>query len=130
MDSSRVKTFRDLRVYEAARKGSRKIFEMSKRFPSEEKYSLRSQIWRAARSVCANIAEAWKKQRYPASFVSKLSDADSEAGEVQSWLDAAIDCEYISQFESDEFDDMYSHIGAQLNKMIDRPNQWCSRQVK
>ncbi|MDC0935742.1 four helix bundle protein [Pirellulales bacterium] len=74
-----------------------------------------------------NISEAWKKRRYPNSFVSKLSDADTEAGEVQSWLDSAIDSGYISQQQFDEFDDLYSHIGAQLNRMMDRPDQWCTR---
>ena len=89
-------------------------------------FSLTDQIRRAARSVGANLSEAWKKRRYPASFVSKLTDADSEAGEVQSWLDSCIDCESITQQEFDELDDMYSHISAQLNLMAQNPNQCCS----
>ena len=120
-------SFRDLRVYTAARNGSRKIFEISKSFPREETYSLTDQIRRAARSVHANISEAWKKRRYPASFVSKLSDADTEASEVQSWLDAAIDCGYVSRQQFDNLDDLYAHIGAQRNRMMDRPDQWCTR---
>ena len=84
-ESDKVLCFRDLRVYQAARECARQMFKLSKRFPVEERYALTDQIRRAARSVHANIAEGWKKRRYPASFVSKLTDADSEAGEVQSW---------------------------------------------
>ncbi len=79
-----IRDFRDLRVYQAARAGAKRIFEISRRFPAEEKYSLTDQVRRASRSVDANIAEAWRKRRYSAAFVSKLPDADSEAAEVQS----------------------------------------------
>ena len=85
--SSAVQCFRDLRVYQSAREAAREIFALTKRFPVEEKYSLTDQIRRASRSVHANIAEEWRKRRYPASFISKLSDSDTEAAEVQSWLD-------------------------------------------
>jgi four helix bundle protein len=80
--------FRDLDVHKLALKAANEIFEISKRFPSEEKYSLTDQIRRSSRSVCANIAEAWRKRRYVAAFVNKLSDADAEAAETQSWLDS------------------------------------------
>lgn len=122
-----IRSFRDLRVYQAAREGAKRIFEVSKRFPSEEKYSLTSQIRRASRSVGANIAEAWRKRRYPASFVSKLSDSDAEAAEVCAWLDSALDCRYIDQPEFNDLNARYDHIGAQLRLMIDEPEKWCSR---
>jgi four helix bundle protein len=129
MARTTVKNFRDLRVYQAARSASLEIFVLSKKFPPEEKYSLTDQIRRAARSVSANIAEGWKKRRYPASFVSKLTDADSEAGEVQSWLDSCLDCDYITRQEFEDLDETYRRIGAQLNSMIQRPHQWCDRQA-
>ena len=129
-ESSSVVNFRDLRVYQAARQIARQIFAVSKCFPYEERYSLTDQIRRASRSVHANIAEAWRKRRYPASFVSKLSDADTEAAEVQSWLDSALDCEYIGQELHKEMDDQYDHIGAQLNLMMNNPDDWCRNVAK
>ena len=124
-DSMHVMNFRDLRVYQSARDSAQRVFRVSKTFPREEKYSLTDQIRRAARSVHSNIAEAWRKRKYPAAFVSKLSDADAEAAEVQSWLDSALDCEYVSQQVYDDFDDQYDHIGAQLHLMMRNSQQWC-----
>lgn len=123
-----IRSFRDLRVYQAAREAAKRIFEASRRFPSEEKYSLTSQIRRASRSVGANIAEAWRKRRYPASFVSKLSDSDTEAAEVRAWLDAALDCRYLDQAEFKDLDNRYDHIGGQLRLMMDTPEKWCPKQ--
>ena len=120
-----VRSFRELRVYQAARDAAPELFLLTKRFPVEEKYSLTDQIRRASRSVHANIAEAWRKRRYPAAFVSKLSDADAEAAEVQSWLDSALDCDYINHQEFDKFDNRYNHIAAQLHLMMTNPDQWC-----
>jgi four helix bundle protein len=121
-----AKSFRELRVYQAARAAAKCIFDISRRFPPEEKYSLTDQMRRASRSVGANVAEAWRKRRYVASFVSKLSDADGEAAEVQSWLDFAADCGYISQSERTGLDDQYDHIGAQLRLMMDGAQKWCA----
>ena len=87
-----ISSFRELRVYQAAEEGARQLFLLTKRLPIEEKYSLTSQIRRASRSVHAHIVEAWRKRRYPASFVSKLSDSDAEAAEVQSWHDSVQGC--------------------------------------
>jgi four helix bundle protein len=125
-----IRGFRELRVYQAAREAAKRIFDVTRQFPSEEKYSLTSQIRRASRSVGANIAEAWWKRRYPASFTSKLSDADAEAAEVRAWLDAAFDCRYVDQAALKDLDDCYDHIGAQLRVMIEGPEKWCSRQRK
>ena len=125
-----IHSFRDLRVYQVAREAAQKIFEISKRFPPDEKYSLRDQIRRASRGVGSNIAEAWRKRRYPAAFVSKLSDADAEAAEVQSWLDSASDCNYINQDEFESLNDRYDHINSQLRLMMDQPEKWCSASDK
>jgi four helix bundle protein len=122
-----IRSFRELRVYQAARAAAKRIFAVSGRFPTDEKLSLTSQIRRASRSVSANIAEAWRKRLYPASFISKLSDADAEAAEVCSWLDSAIDCRYVTRTEFDSFDSEYNHIGAQLRLMMDSPEKWCSK---
>jgi len=84
--------FRELRVYCQAFDAAMRIFELSKAWPMEERYSLTDQIRRSSRSVCENVAEAWRKRRYTAHFISKLSDADAEAGESQAWLDFALRC--------------------------------------
>jgi four helix bundle protein len=90
-----VRTHRDLRVYQSAKKLAVQIHELAKNFPKDELYSMTKQIRDSSRSVAANIAEAWRKRRYPASFISKLSDAEGEGGETQVWLEFAIDFEYI-----------------------------------
>src|SRR5436190_9818114 len=91
-----AKSFKDLRVYQRAREVSRAVFNLSKGFPKEEMYSLTDQIRRAARSIGAQIAEAWGKRRYEKHFVSKLTDADAEQLETQHWVGEALDCEYLS----------------------------------
>jgi len=83
------------------------------------------QIRRSSRSVCSNIAEAWRKRRYPASFVSKLSDADTEAAETQVWLDFALRCKYIHEKTHAELYSQYNHICAMLVKMMNDPDSWC-----
>lgn len=119
-----VRTFRELRVYKDAFAAAREIFELTKQFPRDERYSLTSQIRRASRSVCANIAEAWRKRRYPAAFVSKLSDSDAEAAEVRAWLDCAIACAYIDKETFSRLDATYNRIGGSLCRMMDHPEQW------
>jgi four helix bundle protein len=112
-----IRSFKDLRVYQAAMAAAMKIFELSKRFPPEEKYSLTDQIRRCSRSVCTNIAEAWRKRRYPAHFVSKLTDSEGEADETRVWLEFAWRCEYMTFEEADELDKTYSSILGQLVKI-------------
>jgi len=124
-----AQSFRDLVVYQAARAAAKEIFEISKRFPPEERYSLTDQIRRASRSVGANTAEGWRKRRYPAAFISKLSDADGEAGETRAWLDSALDCGYITQAEHRQLDAKYDHICAQLFLMMDGADKWCATAV-
>src|SRR5262245_32149248 len=92
-----VRDFRELRVYQAAFAAAADIHQLSKKWPSEERYSLTDQIRRSSRSVCANIAEAWRKRRYKAAFVSRLSDAESEAAETQVWIEFAVKCGYLSR---------------------------------
>jgi four helix bundle protein len=111
-------------VYQAAIEAAMRIFEITKRFPMEERFSMVDQMRRASRSVSSNIGEAWRKRRYPAHFVSKLSDSEGEAEETRVWLDLALRCKYISVAEADELDQAYDGRLAQLVRMIDRPEQW------
>jgi four helix bundle protein len=120
-----VRDFAELRVYRNAFAGASEIFRATKRFPAEERYSLTDQIRCSSRSVCANIAEAWQKRRYPASFVSKLCDADGEAAETLFWLAAALDCGYIDREIHATLHGRYKHIGAQLGRMMADPDRWC-----
>jgi four helix bundle protein len=120
----RIKSYRDLRVYQAAMDAAMRIFEMTKTFPAEEKFSMVDQIRRCSRSVCTNIGEAWRKRRYEAHFVSKLSDSEGEAEETRVWLEIAWRCRYIREAEPDELDDTYDKILGQLVRMIDHPDQW------
>src|SRR6187399_554241 len=94
-----IRTHRDLDVFQLAFKSSMEIFETSKRFPKEETYSLTDQIRRSSRSVCANFAEAYRRRKYIAHFVSKLTDSDSENSETEVWIDFAFACKYISADE-------------------------------
>jgi len=100
------------------------IFELSRRFPKEETYSLTDQIRRSSRSVCANLAEAWRKRRYQAAFVSKLSDSESEAAETQVWLEFAVKCSYLSRDDGKRLYVTYDEILATLVGMINHPETW------
>lgn len=119
-----ITSYKELRVYKAAMEAAMRIFEISKRFPAEERYSLTDQIRRASRSVCSNIGESWRKRRYRAAFVSKLSDSETEAEETRVWLEISWRCGYISQAEANSLDDDYDRILGQLVAMIDRPEPW------
>ena len=120
-----VKHFKDLRVYQQGFEAATRIYELSKCWPVEERYSLTDQIRRSSRSVCANIAEAWRKRRYPAHFVSKLTDSDSEAAETQVWLDFALKCGYINQQERDAVYAIYERVAGGLVKMMANRDAWC-----
>ena len=127
-----VKHFRDLRVYQESFSAAMRIYECSKEWPREERYSLTDQIRRSSRSVCEQVAEAWRKRRYIAHFRSKLTDADSEVAETQSWLDFALRCGYISGDIFKDLDGCYERISGGLVHMIDGAEQWCVKrgQVK
>jgi four helix bundle protein len=120
----RIKSHKELRVYQAAIDAAMRIFEITKRFPHEERYSMTDQMRRSSRSVCANIGEAWRKRRYPAHFRSKLSDSEGEAEETRVWLDLASRCKYITEAEAVDLDQTYDGILGQLVRMIDHPEQW------
>ena len=126
----RIRHFRELDVYRMAMEAAVEIFEVTKRFPAEERYSLTDQVRRSSRSVCANIAEAWRKRRYPAAFVSKLSDAEAEAAETQVWLEIAVRCGYLERTKSAELEQEYEHILGKLVIMISHPEQWTIRAVR
>ena len=100
------------------------IFEITRHFPREEQYSLTAQIRRSSRSVCANISEAWRKRRYKAAFVSKLSDAETEACETQVWIELARRCQYLTDTVAWRLDEECDHIIAQIVRMIDEPEKW------
>lgn len=117
--------FRELRVYQIAFETAMQIFELSKTWPKEEKYALTDQVRRSSRSVCANVAEAWRKRRYVPHFISKLSDADSEAAETQAWLDFAHRCGYLSQEGHSRLSANYDTISGGLVRMMTDPDKWC-----
>jgi four helix bundle protein len=100
------------------------IFRVSKDFPKEEVYSLTNQIRRSSRSVCANLAEAWRKRRYKAAFIAKLSDAESEAAETQVWIDFAMECSYLNGESTLSLNKSYEEILRMLVAMINRPEVW------
>ncbi len=122
-----ARSFRDLAVYQKARKVSRAIFEISKGFPKEETYSLTDQVRRASRSVGAQIAEAWAKRRYERHFISKLTDADAEQMETQHWIEEAHDCQYVDSKQTKELTEELMQVGRMLNSMIDKAHLFCGQ---
>lgn len=120
----RIRSFRDLRVYQQAFAAAMEIYEITKRFPADERYSMVDQIRRSSRSVCANLAECWRRRRYRAAFIAKLNDCESEAAESQVWLDFSLKCGYIDANTWTRLDDAYDHIQRQLVNMATRPHQW------
>jgi four helix bundle protein len=119
-ESKVLKTHEDLAIYQLAFESAMRIFEYSKKFPVEEKYSLTDQIRRSSRSVCVNLAEAWRKRCYRAAFVAKLSDCEAEAAETQVWLKFAVKCQYLEI----ELYQTYNQILSGLVKMIHCPDSW------
>lgn len=120
----KIRTHKDLKVYQISFEAGMMIFHISKKFPKEEIYSLTDQIRRSARSVSGNLAEAFRKRKYPKSFVAKLTDAEGEAAETQVWLDYALECEYIETKVHAELFDKYDHIISMLVNMSIKPENW------
>ena len=120
-----INSHRDLEVYKLAFECAMEIFQISKRFPAEEIYSLTDQIRRASRSVCSNLAEAWRKRIYKAVFVNKISDSMQEASETQTWLDFCIACKYIDRQTFERLDQKYEKILAMLNSMEMKADKFC-----
>jgi len=115
---------RDLKVYQLAYKLAMEVFHLTKAFPREELYSLTDQIRRSSRSVAANLAEGYRKRRYPNMLVNKLTDCDAEATETQVWLDFALDCGYLSHDNHRHLTACYEEVGRMLSSMIDNPTKF------
>jgi four helix bundle protein len=120
----RIESFEDLEVYQLALELQQEIYELTKLFPKEETYSLTDQIRRSSRSVGANIAEAWSKRRYPAHFMSKLSDSDGEQNETRHWLKSANRCQYLSDERYESLEEKCQIVGRKLGHMIQHSEQW------
>ncbi len=121
---SAIKSHRDLNVYKSAFMVSMEIYRLSQKFPKEEIYSLTTQIRRSSRSVCANLAEAFRKRRYEKAFISKLSDSEGEAAETQVWLDYSLECGHLSKELYLRLLDEYEKIIGMLVKMMNHPEHW------
>lgn len=121
---SNIRHFRELRVYQNAMEAAMRVYELTKTFPVEERYSMTDQMRRSSRSVCANLAEAWRKRRYKNAFVAKLSDAESEACETQVWVEFAQRCGYFNDEITQQLDEAYDQVIGQLVKMIQEADKW------
>jgi four helix bundle protein len=121
-------SFKSLKVYQLSYELAMEIFEISKSFPKEEKYSLTDQIRRSSRSVCSNIAEAYRKRRYPKNFTSKITDADGEASETVVWINFAFDCKYINEETKDSLLKKYNEVGKMLGGMSNNPEKFLLKQ--
>ena len=121
METEQIKSAKGLRVYKKAYVLAMEIFNLSKSWPKDEKYSLTDQIRRSSRSVCSNLREAWAKRRYEAHFISKLTDCDGENSETDTWLDFAKDCKYISDEDHHRMTNECREVGAMLGSMIKNP---------
>jgi four helix bundle protein len=122
--SNKIIRHQDLEVYKKAFDTAMQIFEISRDFPKEETYSLTDQICRSSRSVCANLAEAWRKRRYEAAFVAKLNDAEAEAAETQTWLEFAVRCNYLQPEAGRELFRKYDEVISMLVLMIKNNHSW------
>lgn len=120
----RIKTHRGLKVFQLSFEAGMEIFGITKSFPKNEMYSLTDQVRRSLRSVSGNLAEAFRKRRYPKAFVAKLSDSEGEAAETQVWLDYALGCNYIDKEVHSTLNDKYDHIIAMLVNMSNKPENW------
>ena len=119
-----IKSHEELDVYKMAFDATMKLFDLSKKFPREETFSLTDQVRRSSRSVCSNIAEAWRKRRYEVNFISKLSDAESEAAETQVRIRFAVECGYLSKQIGDELYQTCDNIIGKLVSMLNNPSPW------
>ena len=123
-NSKFISSHEDLEVYQIAFDAAMEIFELSKNFPKEEKYSLIDQMRRSSRSVCANLAEAWRRRRYKGSFLSKLNDAEAEAAETQVWLKFAVKCQYLTIDSGRELYSKYNQILGLIVIMTNNADKW------
>ncbi|MFM7428070.1 MAG: four helix bundle protein [Elainella sp.] len=119
-----IRRHQDLQVYKMAFEAAMRIFELSKQFPVEERWSLTDQIRRSSRSVCANLAEAWRKRRYRAAFVAKLTDCEAEAAETQTWIEFSVKCSYMESDTGRQLYSTYNQILSGLVTLINSSDQW------
>lgn len=126
----RIRSHRDLEIYKSASCAAMDLFELTKSFPREEAYSLTSQIRRSSHSVAANIVEAWRKRRYRAAFISKMSDAETEAAETQVWIEFAVRCEHLSKAEGRRLYGVYEKLVRQTVGMIAHADRWLIKELK
>jgi four helix bundle protein len=122
-----IKSYRDLRAYKAAFDLQQEIFKLSKGWPKEETFSLIDQVRRSSRSIGANMAEAWAKRRYPAHFLSKLTDADGELQETRHWITTATSCEYLCTSNQTELEAQCAEVGGRLGAIIAKYEKFCVR---
>ena len=120
----KIQSHRELEVYRKAFDAAMAIFELSKKFPKEETYSLTDQIRRSSRSVCSNLAEAWRKRRYQAAFTCKLSDAEAEAAESQTWLEFSVECGCLDRDRAKPLFETYEEVLKTLVAMITHSESW------
>ena len=125
MMAERIRSVRDLVVYNKAFSAAMEIFQISKSFPREELYSLTDQMRRSSRSVCANLSEAWRKRRYKAVFINKLSDSGQEAAETQTWLEFSLACGYLDKQIYEKLFKEYEEIFAMLHTMTEKADTFC-----
>lgn len=119
-----VRSHHELDVYRISFETAMQIFEISRAFPAEERYSLADQVRRSSRAVCANIAEAWRKRRYEGSFLLRLNDAEAEAAETQTWIEFAVKCGYLETEKGRELFAIYDNILGKLVNLINNPTAW------
>lgn len=119
-----IRKHTDLDVYQRSFAGAMRMFILSREFPPDEKFSLTSQCRRSSRSVAANITEAWRKRKYPAAFIAKLSDAEAEAAETQTWIQFAVECGYLDKETATPLYTEYDAIIGMLVKMATNPTHW------
>ena len=125
--AAKLRGYRDLKVYQLAFRLAMEIFDLSKRFPQDERYSMTSQIRRSSRSVAANIAEGFRKRQYPGMFASKMADSDAEATETQVWLDFAHECGYLSSEERKRLVSGYEELGKMIASMMRNAEKFAPR---
>lgn len=122
--AQQINSFRDLRAYQMSFDLQQEVFQVSRKWPQEERFSLTDQVRRSSRSVGANIAESWAKRRYPSHFVSKLTDADGELQETSHWISSASACGYISPAQTNAFQSRIEEIGRSLGKIMSMPEKF------
>jgi four helix bundle protein len=123
-DTGKIVRHTDLTVYNDAFAAAMRLFELSKSFPKEETYSLTDQVRRSSRSVCGNLAEAWRRRRYKAAFINKLNECEGEAAETQVWLQFATECGYLERSPAAELYRRYDDVIGKLVTMINSPDKW------